>query len=70
MDGSIVVGVIEVKMLMLEDGSYQTLLTMSPSPVGRSDSMITAKPADNKNGAMRNLMEVIEQFPIFEGKIT
>ena len=70
MDGSIVVGVVEIKLLLHEGGSYQAILAMSPPPVGRPDSMITAKPSDSKNGAIRNLMEVIDQFPIFDGKIT
>ena len=70
MDGSTTVGVIEIKLVIRSDGLYQCLLAMTPSPVGRSDHSIVAKPSDNKNVAMRNLTEVIDRFPIFEGKIT
>lgn len=70
MDGSIVVGVVEIRMLLHPTGLFQAALTMSPNPVGRSDATITADPADSKNGAMRNLTEVIDRFPIFDGKIT
>lgn len=70
MDGSFTVGIIEIKMKYLKDGTYCAVLAMSPPPVGRPNSTIEAKPADSKNGAMRNLMQVIDSFPVFDGKIT
>jgi len=70
MDGTFTIGVIEIRLLMLPDSQYRCVLTMSPPPVGRPESIITAPPSDNKNGAMRNLMEIIDRFPVFEGKIT
>lgn len=68
-DGCITAGIVEIRLWMNPNNDYFATLTVAPTSVW-GDEVVIGKTADSRNGAMRNLMEHIEKFPIFQGKIT
>ena len=67
--GVITAGVVEIQVWARPDHMYFASLRMSPESVHGNAEYIGGL-ADSRNGAVRKLLDLIYEKPLFDGKVT